>query len=114
MPILKLFCNSFNTIKVDIDVTTFNFYGSTEDYNYDDEQSFNSVGFTLSDISKTNEVFEEIKSLFKLNPEYCKVEDYVKLRTEFESYRKDKRPRISIKFKSGHKGSTNPPEFSFE
>jgi len=110
---LTLWCNSFKCLKIVIDVTSFHFYGATEDYDYGNSKRYNNVSFRIES-ERLDEVVAYIKSCFNLNPEYCKVEDYVKVSTEFESYESDKRPCINIKFDNGMAGMRSPPEFSFK
>lgn len=111
---LSLHCNSFKHLSIeDIDVSSFSFYGTTEGYDYNDYQSKNHIGFCLNDSTKIEETVEYIKTQFNLNPDVCKVEDYIKTYTPTESYITDKRTKIVIYFRSGSKGWTNPPSFSF-
>lgn len=107
-----VFCNAFPRIDIgDVDMSTFSYHGSTEGYPYGDSKTFNFIGFVAEN---AHEVVEKIKATFQLNPERCKSEDYIWVKTKFESYETDKRPRIGIKFESGMAGMRNPPSFSFK
>lgn len=107
---LIISCNSFKQLKVEgIDISSFSYYGSTDDYDYNDIKSYNIIGFSLSDLTKTQEVLEFIKTKFSLNPEMCDVEDFAWIREKGE-----KPPKIGIKFSNGSKGMINPPSIEFQ
>ena len=110
---LTLWCNSFKCLKIVIDITSFNFYGATEDYDYGNPKRYNAVSFRVEP-EQLEDILTYINGCFNLNPVYCKVEEYLSVRTEFEEYMSDKRPCINIKFDSGMRGLTNPPSFNFE
>jgi hypothetical protein len=111
---ITIHCSPFDSIQVEgIDMSTISYYGSTEDYGHNHPKSFNTIGFSLEDTTKTQEVCEYIKSKFKLNKDVCKIEDYIWIRDKFEDYVEDKRPRIAIKFPNGCKGMVNPPVIEF-
>ena len=111
---LLLHMSEFKGVTINsIDVTSFSYNGSTSDYDYNAHQSFNTISFRLLDSSKTEEVFEDLKSKFNLNLYYVKIEDYLRLRTTFEDYESDKRAKITISFRDGSRGISNPPSFNF-
>lgn len=110
--LLKLTTKAFETLKIEIDPCSLRYYGNTEDYDYKDKKSYNTLSFVLADSAKIEEVMTYIKGKFQLMN--SDVNDYVTLRTEFDEYTTDKRPRITIWFKPGSKGWSNPPEFYLE
>lgn len=108
---LTLWCNSFKCLQIVIDITSFNFYGAIEGYS-GNAKEYNSVSFRVKP-EQVEDIVTYITGCFNLNPVYCKVEEYLSVRTEFESYESDKRPCINVKFDSGYKGMRNPPSFNF-
>lgn len=107
---IKVFINAFPKIEIDnIDVSTFNFHGPTEGYSPSEERSHSTISFVAEN---AEQVVEEIRHTFRLNPEYSKPEDYIRVRTEFPDYQTDKRPRVIIRLNSGMAGLANPPEFT--
>ncbi len=117
---LKLILSEFKSTTIEeVDITTFNYFGNTDYYDHNDPKSFNVITFklekhnTLSDSANADIVFEQLKSQFNLNTDYVKVETYLQMKTEFEDYESDKRPKIIIYFRNGSKGLVNPPYFSF-
>jgi len=114
--ILTLFTHGFYKLNLKIDITSFNFYGGTEGYETNTRKSLNSVSFRLMDdnLEDAIDMIEHIKSLFKLNPDNCDVNDYVLLQTNFKDWEEDLRPMISIKLCGGRKNMINPPSFTFK
>jgi hypothetical protein len=107
--ILAIYETAFKDCKFNIDPSTLNFYGSTNDYNYNDRESKNVISFRLEDHEATKEVVEKVKLTFRYNGN---VDDYIKITDKFEDYESDKRPRITIIAENGMRGLKNPLSFS--
>lgn len=109
---LIIFESAFKKCDFLIDPSTLYFYGSTEDYDYDNPRRMNSISFVLEDHKMTDQIVQEIKSTFRYSN--SDVNDYIKVRTKFEDYEKDQRPRIAILERSGSKGMKNPLAFNLQ
>ena len=108
---LRLMVSTFDTIEIEIDPSTFRYYGHTEGYSWNDPKTLSVVSFRVDDEEEMNKLVEEIKSKYKYNPD--EIDRFYSTNTKFEDYESDKRPRINIKFPGGSRGMTNPPEFNF-
>lgn len=108
---LRVVTQAFKSLLIEgIDPSTLSFYGPINGYSASDNKDYSSISFVAYNAV---EQVEKIRKSFQLNPEHNKVEDYISVRTEFEEYRTDKRPRITIRLDNGLRGMRNPPEFHF-
>lgn len=99
----------YNGINIPIDATTFHYYGHTAgDYYAGKKEADAFISFVPSSELDAAQIVADLKNILNLNVDKDK---YVFLRTTFESYESDQRPRISVRLPSGYAGLHNPAMF---
>jgi hypothetical protein len=95
-----------------IDITSFVYYGGTEEYRDGREDS--KIVFRLEEsdtiVQDSEFIVEKLRENLKLNVDKNK---YVTIRTKFEDYETDKRPVIGVRLPRGIMGLCNPAHFDF-
>jgi hypothetical protein len=100
----------YNHVELDIDITSFSCYCPTLGYDYADMRDDVTISFRLSYPEESIHTLGVLSDSLKLNVDKAK---YVILRTKFEDWESDKRPRFSVRLPSGYRGIVNPSEFRF-
>lgn len=96
----------YSHIRILIDAATLSYQGNTREYT--DAKADSSLFFRLADDSQAHRVFMELTQALT----YTVVKsEYIRLRTEFEDYETDKRPRFFVRLPSGYKGIGDPSAF---
>lgn len=98
---------------VAIDATTFQLYSNTTGYHWNDIESFMFTSFILADLNECESIIEQLKATITKNYPNKDEDLYVKLRTKFDSYVVDKRPRITLRITPGIKGIRNYAQIRF-
>lgn len=109
-PIILVLHQDYNGINIPIDPTSLSFSGHTNgDYYTGTDRVDCFLSFIPVSKLDASQIAEDLKNKLSLTVDKDK---YVHLRTTFDSYESDKRPRISVRLPSGYAGLHNPAGFS--
>ncbi len=99
----------YNGINIPIDPTSLSFSGHTAGDYYSGTSTHDCfISFVPISELDASQIAEDLKNKLSLTVDKDK---YVHLRTTFDSYESDKRPRISVRLPSGYAGLHNPASF---
>lgn len=108
--VLILF-EKYNGIKIEIDPTTFTYYGMVRESR--DMEQHSCISFVpVEEGIEPEQIMHDLRNILSYDRE--NKEKYVGIRYKAESYDKDQRQRIWVRLPSGMQGFTNPAYFRIE
>lgn len=111
--LLTVIVSEFESLRIELQDTRISYYGSIEGYDHDSHKSYCSLYFRVKDEETATEIQRMLSGKFKLN-KLLESRYFGILGFEDHNDKKDKRPKIWIKFRNGSKGFSEGPEILVE